>query len=226
MRVRTKKRKASNDNNDHKKISGIRSKLTRPMKDTSGVMAFLAELNKEEEKKMETERRITSNETKYQDSMRALQEAGREIANDIRSFGFVKQNSEEQQSPLNDPSVRDVFRLCIKYTFEENYQSAASLQEHWRQSLLQLLGPQSSSAKTDVDHLACVICKFAPPMSDLKALKPRSAMKKFYEVLEHQLNIEKKEENEADKELTAALNKIQSLKNEVAFGDSSDEDDM
>lgn len=129
-----------------------------------------------------------------------------------------------EHSPLNDPSVREVFRLCVKYTFEENYQSAESLQKHWRQSLSQLLGAQSPSAETDVDQLSSVICKFAPPMSELKKLKPQSAMEKFYQVLEHQVDMEKKEENEDGKELTVALNKIQRLRNEVVSDDSSDED--
>lgn len=216
--------------NDHEKLSGVRAKIGRPaklQKQTSDAMAFLAMLNQEEnEKKLQQSSSVAANDNKFQVSMACLKEAGREIENEIGSLRVTKQDCEPKQSPLNDESVRDVFRLCVKYTFKENYQSAESLRNHWRQSLTQLLDVQSSSAKKDIDHISFVICKFAPPMSELKTLKPRSAMKRFYEVLEHQVNMENEAENEDGKELTVALNKIQRLMNPVASGDSSDEDSI
>lgn len=211
--------------NGHEKSSGVRAKIGRPTKQTSDAMAFLAMLNQEEnEKKIQQSSAVAANDNKFRASMACLKEAGREIENDIGSLRATKQDCEPKQSPLNDESVRDVFRLCVKYTFEENYQSAELLRKHWRQSLTQLLDVQSSSAKKDIDHISSVICKFAPPMSELKTLKPRSAMKRFYEVLEHQVKVENGAENEAGKELTVSLNKIQRLMNPVASGDSSDED--
>tara|TARA_Y100000389_G_scaffold204348_1_gene256373 strand:- start:11866 stop:12696 length:831 start_codon:yes stop_codon:yes gene_type:complete len=225
--VSTSKKKASEIKHDHEKLFGIRPKIGRPKKETSAALAFLAQLNEEEDKKKTTEDRLfVANQNTYQVNIPALQEAGREIAKDIGRSKAAQPICQEKQSPLNDPSVREVLRLCVKYTFEENYQSAESLQKYWRESLLQLLDVESPSAKTDVDQLSFVICKFAPPMSELKALKPKSAMKRFYEVLEHQVDMENKVESGAGKELTVALNKIQCLKNEVASGDSSDEDSI
>lgn len=214
--------------NDHEKLSGVRAKIgrpTKPHKQKSDALAFLAMLNREEnEKKQQQSSAAAANDNTFQVSMGCLKEAEDEIKNDIVSLRVTKQDCEPKQSPLNDESVRDVFRLCVKYTFKENYQSAESLRKHWRQSLTELLDVQSSSAKKDIDHISCVICKFAPPMSELKTLKPRSAMKRFYEVLEHQVNVEKEAENEDGKELTVSLNKIQRLMNPVASGDPSDED--